>query len=77
MYLIKKLFYLIISIVFVLYFGGCMFYCFICSAPVDNDSFLRYVFYTAMFSIIMPGFLCGCLHYIHYLHKLIEEMKKA
>ena len=75
--MLKKIFYILISVVFVLYLAGCMFYCFICGAPMDRGSLLRYVFYTGMFSILVPAFLCGCLYYIHYLHKIIDKMYKV
>ncbi|BFK24929.1 hypothetical protein F320042A7_04990 [Blautia producta] len=53
-----------------------MFYCFIAGAPNDRGTLIKYVFNTAMFSLLLPGIICGCLFYIRYLHGLIDEMNK-
>jgi len=73
---IKKVINILLSVVFVLFIGGNMFYCFIAGAPNDRGTLIKYVFNTAMFSLLLPGIICGCLFYIRYLHGLIDEMNK-
>ena len=73
---IKKVINILLSVVFVLFIGCNMFYCFIAGAPNDRGTLIKYVFNAAMFSLLLPSIICGCLFYIHYLHGLIDDMNK-
>ena len=59
--------YIIVSCVCIIYWRY-MFYCFIAGAPNDRGTLIKYCFNTAMFSLLLPGIICGCLFYIRYLH---------
>ena len=67
----RKFFKILISVVITLYFSATMFYCF-----VDGKGAVIYMMSAAGLSILFPTFTCGCIHYILYLRKKMDERSK-
>ena len=67
----RKFFKILISVVITLYFSATMFYCFVAGTPDDGKGAVIY-----MNRILFPAFTCGCIHYILYLRKKMDERSK-
>lgn len=59
-----------------LLFAGSVFYCIVAGAPEEPDSARRYILTAGVFSLLLSSFLCGCIYYIAYLQKKLEEYRK-
>lgn len=59
----------------VLLFAGAVFYCTVAGAPKETDSARRYMLAAGAFSLLLASFVCGCIHYILYLQRKLEEYK--
>ena len=70
----RKFFKILISVVITLYFSATMFYCFVAGTPDDGKGAVIYMMSAAGLSILFPTFTCGCIHYILYLRKKMDEM---
>ncbi len=69
----RKFFNILISVVITLYFSATMFYCFVAGAPDGGKGAVIYMMSAAGLSILFPAFTCGCIHYILYLRKKMDE----
>lgn len=72
----KRLVKIVISVISFLLFAAGMFYCLVAGAPESEPEVYIYTVLAFLFSAVMPAFLCLCIWYIHYLHKIIEEKQK-
>lgn len=72
----KKAVKIIISVGMVLFFAGAIFYCTVAGAPGEPDAARRYMLAAGAFSLLLPSFVCGCIHYISYLQKKVEEQER-
>ena len=72
----RKFFKILISVVITLYFSATMFYCFVAGTPDDGKGAVIYMMSAAGLSIRFPAFTCGCIHYILYLRKKMDERSK-
>ena len=72
----RKFFKILISVVITLYFSATMFYCFVAGTPDDGKGAVIYMMSAAGLSILFPAFTCGCIHYILYLRKKMDERSK-
>lgn len=72
----KRLLKLIFSILITVYFAAVMFYCFVAGAPQEQAAAIRYMVAAAGFSLLVPAFMCACIHYIRYLQKKLEDREK-
>ena len=70
----KKFLRRLFSVVITLYFSATMFYCFVAGAPTGGK--VIYLVSAAGLAVLMPGFACGCLYYIRYLRKKLDEQGK-
>ena len=68
----RKFFKILISVVITLYFSATMFYCFV----AGGKGAVIYMMSAAGLSILFPAFTCGCIHYILYLRKKMDERRK-
>ena len=64
------------SVAVTLYFSATMFYCFVAGAPAGGNGNVIYLVSAAGLAVLMPGFTCGCLYYIRYLRKKLDEQGK-
>lgn len=64
------------SVVITLYFSFTMFYCFVAGTPEAGKGAAIYILSAAGLSILFPAFTCGCIHYIIYLRKKLDEKSK-
>ena len=71
----RKFFKILISVVITLYFSATMFYCFVAGTPDDGKGAVIYMMSAAGLSILFPTFT-GCIHYILYLRKKMDERSK-
>jgi len=53
-----------------------MFYCFVAGTPEAGKGAAIYIMSAAGLSILFPAFTCGCIHYIIYLRKKLDEKSK-
>lgn len=65
----------VVSAGLVLLFAGAVFYCMVAGAPKEPDSARRYMLAAGVFSLLLSSFVCGCIHYILYLQRKLEEYK--
>ena len=72
----KKFLKGLFSVVITLYFSATMFYCFVAGAPTGGKGKVIYLVSAAGLSVLMPGFVSGCLYYIRYLRKKLDEQSK-
>lgn len=72
----KKFLKIFFSAVITMYFSGTMFYCFVAGAPETGRGAVIYILSAAGLSILLPVFTCGCIHYIIYLRKRLDDMGK-
>ena len=72
----KKFLRRLFSVVITLYFSATMFYCFVAGAPAGGNGKVIYLVSAAGLAVLMPGFTCGCLYYIRYLRKKLDEQGK-
>ena len=72
----RKFFKILISVVITLYFSATMFYCFVAGTPEAGKGEAIYIMSAAGLSILFPAFTCGCIHYILYLRKKMDERSK-
>ena len=72
----KRVIKTVISAVLVLLFAGAVFYCTVAGAPKEPDSASRYMLAAGAFSLLLSSFVCGCIHYILYLQRKLEEYRK-
>lgn len=72
----KKFLRRLFSVVITLYFSATMFYCFVAGAPTGGNGKVIYLVSAAGQAVLMPGFACGCLYYIRYLRKKLDEQGK-
>ena len=72
----KKNLKMMFSVVVTLCFSAAMFYCFVGGAPEGKGGLTVYMLSAAGLSVLMPGFCCGCLHYIFYLRKKLDDQRK-
>lgn len=72
----KKFLRRLFSVVIMLYFSATMFYCFVAGAPKGGNGKAIYLVSAAGLAVLMPGFACGCLYYIRYLRKKLDEQGK-
>lgn len=72
----RKFFKIFFSVVITLYFSLTMFYCFVAGAPGQGKGITIYILSAAGLSILFPVFTCGCIHYIIYLRKKLDEKSK-
>ena len=70
----RKFFKIFFSVVVILYFSATMFYCFIAGTPEAGKGAAIYIMSAAGLSILFPA--CGCIHYIIYLRKKLDEKSK-
>ena len=71
----KKVTKAVVSIILVLLFAGAVFYCTVAGAPEEPDSARRYMLAAGAFSLLLSSFVCGCIYYILYLQRKLEEYK--
>ncbi len=64
------------SVMITLYFSANMFYCFVAGAPSEGSGKSLYFVSAAGLSLLMPGFGCGCIHYIRHLHKELDKQER-
>ena len=69
----KRVLKILFSVMVTLYFSATMFYCFIAGAPSAGQGKMIYIVSAAGLSILLPGFACGCVHYICHLRKKLDE----
>ena len=72
----KKFLRRLFSVVITLYFSATMFYSFVAGAPTGGNGKAIYLVSAAGLAVLMPGFACGCLYYIRYLRKKLDEQGK-
>lgn len=72
----KKMIKTIMSAGIVLLFAAAIFYCTVAGAPEEPERARRYIFASGAFSLLLPSFVCGCIHYISYLHSELEKYRK-
>ena len=72
----KRIIKAVISAGGVFLFAGTVFYCTVAGAPEEPDSAKRYMLAAGAFSLLLSSFVCGCIHYILYLQKKLEEYRK-
>lgn len=73
----KNIWKYLLSVVVTLFFSGCMFCCFVSGAPQGDGNLSVYIAAAGGFSLLLPGFVCVCIHYILYLQKKIENYEKS
>ncbi len=71
----KKVTKAVVSIILVLLFAGAVFYCTVAGAPKEPDNARRYMLAAGAFSLLLSSFVCGCIYYILYLQRKLEEYK--
>lgn len=72
----RKFLKVFFSVVITLYFSFTMFYCFVSGTPEAGKGAAIYILSAAGLSILFPAFTCGCIHYIGYLRKKLDEKSK-
>lgn len=72
----RKFFKIFFSVVVILYFSATMFYCFVAGTPEAGKGAAIYIMSAVGLSILFPAFTCGCIHYIIYLRKKLDEKSK-
>lgn len=72
----RKFLKIFFSVVITLYFSITMFYCFVAGTPESGKGAVIYMMSAAGLSILFPIFTCGCIHYIIYLRKKLDEKSK-
>ena len=72
----KRIIKAVISAGGVFLFAGTVFYCTVAGAPEEPDSAKRYMVAAGAFSLLLSSFVCGCIHYISYLQRKLEEYRK-
>lgn len=72
----RKFLKVIFSLVVTVYFSTTMFYCFVAGTPETGRGAVIYMLSAAGLSILLPFFTCGCIHYIIYLRKKLDEQGK-
>ncbi len=75
--MMKNVWKYLLSAVVTLFFSGCMFYCLVAGAPQGRKELWIYILAAGGFSILLPSFVCVCIHYILYLQKIIESHEKS
>lgn len=71
-----RLIKIVISVICFLLFAAGMFYCLVAGAPESEPEIYIYIVLAFLFSAVLSAFLCLCIWYINYLHKIIEKKEK-
>lgn len=72
----KRILKILASVLITLYFAAGLFFCLVAGAPMEKERGIPYIILAAVVSLVLPAFLCACLHYISYLQKKLEEKEK-
>lgn len=73
----KHIWKYLLSAAATLFFSGCLFYCLVAGAPQGKEELWIYLLAAGGFSILLPCFVCVCIHYILYLQKKIERYEAS
>lgn len=71
--MMKKFVKILVSAVLTIHIALVLFYNMVAGAPVEQSAAEIYMIKAAVFSIMISGFGCACIHYILYLQKKLEE----
>lgn len=69
----NKVMKIVVSVIFVAFLSGCLFYCMIAGAGQGKETF-GYMIMAGILSVGISATLCAGYHYIHCLQKKLEEM---
>ena len=64
---------IVLSVIFVGYFGTSMWYCFIAGAPSQKESLILYMISGVVLAFAFPIIVCLQYHYIQFLKKYRKD----